>query len=97
MSSATRIGSLSLSWLRVAQAVIACVLALALAREMLIVWSVPDIDLLDPFADANMYRAAGERLNAGRHLAPLIPEQEPGPEASAGPKYSPDGPSLHPA
>lgn len=62
---------------RVALAVIVCVLALALAREMLIAWSIPDADLLDPFADANVYRAAGERLNAGHALYELGPGDRP--------------------
>jgi hypothetical protein len=46
-------------------------MALLFAREMLLVWGVPDADLLDPFNDANTYRAAGERLNDGHQLYAL--------------------------
>lgn len=53
---------------RAALAIVVCGMALMFAREMLIVWGVPDSDLLDPFNDANTYRAAGERLNAGHDL-----------------------------
>lgn len=63
--------------LRIAQAAIVCALALAFAREMFIVWSIPDADLLDPFADANVYLAAAERLNAGRPLYELGPGDRP--------------------
>lgn len=65
------------TWLRVVQASVVCILALAFAREMIIVWGVPDPDLLDPFADANVYRAAAERLNAGHPLYELSPGDRP--------------------
>lgn len=65
------------TWLRVAQASVVCVLALAFAREMIVAWGIPDPDLLDPFADANVYRAAAERLNAGHSLYALSPGDRP--------------------
>jgi len=58
---------------RAAMAILACGLALLFAREMLIVWGIPDDDLLDPFTDANTYLAAGERLNEGHALYELQP------------------------
>jgi hypothetical protein len=52
-------------------------MALLFAREMLIAWGAPDADLLDPFNDANTYRAAGERLNEGHQLYALQPGDRP--------------------
>ncbi len=52
-------------------------LILMFAREMVITWGVPDPDLLDPFADANTYLAAGERLNDGHPLYALQPGDRP--------------------
>lgn len=62
---------------RAAMAILVCGLALLFAREMLIVWGIPDDDLLDPFNDANTYLAAGERLNEGRALYELQPGDRP--------------------
>jgi len=56
---------------RAAMALLVCGMALLFAREMLLVWGAPDADLLDPFNDANTYRAAGERLNDGHQLYAL--------------------------
>ena len=62
---------------RLFMAIVVCGMAVLFAREMLVTWSVPDADLLDPFNDANTYRAAGERLNAGHQLYALEPGDRP--------------------
>ena len=58
-------------------AILVCGMAVLFAREMLLVWGAPDADLLDPFNDANTYRAAGERLNEGHQLYALQPGDRP--------------------
>ena len=68
---------ISQRFIRAGLAVVACGMALLFAREMLLAWGIPDADLLDPFTDANTYRAAGERLNEGHRLYALEPGDRP--------------------
>ena len=56
---------------RIALAGVVILLVVAWAIQVLSVWSVPDADLQDPWADATTYLAAGERLNADRELYQL--------------------------
>jgi hypothetical protein len=56
---------------RSALALVACVLPVLWAWQVLLVWNEPDEDLQDPWGDAVTYLAAGERLNDGHALYEL--------------------------